>query len=68
MALLRKKEIIHNSNRAQTDLAWSRKERVTWVSLPLRLNSQVSSMPVANLDSGAGQRAKSRPLSRVGIS
>src|SRR5262249_7513521 len=53
MAHLRKKDIIHNSNRAKTDLALSRKERVTRVSLPLRLNSQVSSKPVANLDSGA---------------
>jgi hypothetical protein len=53
MAHLRRKEIIHKSNRARTDLAWSRKERVTWVSLPVRLNSHVSSNRVANLDSGA---------------
>ena len=37
MALLRKNEIPHSSKRAGADLAWSRKERVTWVPLAVLL-------------------------------
>src|SRR5262249_11526198 len=53
IALLRKKEIPHSSNRATADLACSRKERVTWVPLAVRLNFHVSSNSVANRESGA---------------
>ena len=53
MALLSKKEIIQSRGSAKTDLACIWKERVTLVSLPTRSSSHVSSIRVANRDSGA---------------
>src|SRR5450755_1813596 len=46
-------EIIQSTGHASSDLAFISKERVTLVSLPTRSKSHVSSIRVANRESGA---------------
>jgi hypothetical protein len=52
IALFRSMDISQRSGRAALQLGCNSRERTTLVSLPMQLNSHVSSNPVARRDSG----------------